>query len=89
MIVTDASVAGMLDIHDRRPLVLNAEEARVWLDAGMEFEEPTQLANNVTTHHLMRRLTDWSVFADLKVTPGEQGGNVEPAFNEPIDGATP
>ncbi|WP_255581285.1 SOS response-associated peptidase family protein [Caballeronia sp. dw_276] len=30
VIVTDASDAGMLDIHDRRPLVLTAERKNGW-----------------------------------------------------------
>jgi putative SOS response-associated peptidase YedK len=39
VIVTDASDAGMLDIHDRRPLVLNAEEAKQRLDPETTSEE--------------------------------------------------
>jgi putative SOS response-associated peptidase YedK len=32
VIVTDAAEAGMLDVHDRRPLVFSAQNARQWLD---------------------------------------------------------
>lgn len=32
VIITAASDQGMLDIHDRRPLVLTPEHAREWLD---------------------------------------------------------
>lgn len=34
-LVTSGASGGMLDIHDRRPLVLTAEDALVWLDPKM------------------------------------------------------
>ncbi|KPY85307.1 SOS response-associated peptidase family protein [Pseudomonas syringae pv. tagetis] len=33
VIITSASDSGMVDIHDRRPVVLTAEDARAWLDS--------------------------------------------------------
>jgi putative SOS response-associated peptidase YedK len=52
VIITAASDQGMVDIHDRRPLVLNPEHANEWLDPNItpsraeeiakEFCRPTQ-----------------------------------------------
>jgi putative SOS response-associated peptidase YedK len=38
VIITDASDAGMVDIHDRRPVVLSPEDAREWLEPGLSSE---------------------------------------------------
>lgn len=45
VIITAASDQGMLDIHDRRPLVLGAEHARRWLDPHVPAAEAQRLAN--------------------------------------------
>ncbi|MDU6410789.1 MAG: SOS response-associated peptidase family protein [Yersiniaceae bacterium] len=45
VIVTAASDAGLLDIHDRRPLVLTPEAARAWLDPALSPEEAGTLAS--------------------------------------------
>ena len=52
VIITAASDSGMVDIHDRRPLVLTPEMAREWLDPAttaaraaeiaMTFSQPTE-----------------------------------------------
>lgn len=44
VIITAASDAGMLDIHDRRPLVLGPEQARRWLDPDVTAGEAELLA---------------------------------------------
>lgn len=44
VIITDASDAGMLDIHDRRPVVLAPEQAREWLAPGLPAERAEALA---------------------------------------------
>ncbi|QYX54854.1 SOS response-associated peptidase family protein [Pseudomonas sp. S07E 245] len=44
VIITAASDQGMLDIHDRRPLVLAPEQARAWLDPQLPAEQAEQLA---------------------------------------------
>lgn len=36
VVITDASDAGMVDIHDRRPVVMGPEAAREWLEPGLE-----------------------------------------------------
>ncbi|MNV84888.1 putative SOS response-associated peptidase YedK [compost metagenome] len=44
VIITAASDAGMLDIHDRRPLVLAPEQARAWIDPQVPAAEAERLA---------------------------------------------
>lgn len=45
VIITAASDAGMVDIHDRRPLVLGAEYARMWIDPEVSAAEAERVAN--------------------------------------------
>lgn len=44
VIITAASDAGMLDIHDRRPLVLTPELAREWIDPQTPTSRLAQIA---------------------------------------------
>ncbi len=44
VIITASSGAGMLDIHDRRPLVLSPECAAHWLDPELSPEEAEEIA---------------------------------------------
>lgn len=46
VIVTDKSDAGMIDIHDRRPVALTAEDAALWLDSDTSLELAAQIAQN-------------------------------------------
>lgn len=43
-IVTSASLGGMVDVHDRRPIVLSAVNALEWLDLSWSPEQAEQLA---------------------------------------------
>ena len=43
VIITAASDQGMVDIHDRRPVVLTYEHAREWLDPSLERERAEEL----------------------------------------------
>jgi putative SOS response-associated peptidase YedK len=36
----------MLDIHDRRPVVLGAEDAALWLDPTLSPQQAIELARN-------------------------------------------
>lgn len=47
-IVTTASDKGMVDIHDRAPLVLPPDVAREWLESGLAPEPAADLAQ----HHV-------------------------------------
>jgi putative SOS response-associated peptidase YedK len=44
VIVTDDSAAGMLDVHDRRPVVLSAADAALWLDPALSPAQAVELA---------------------------------------------
>lgn len=44
VIITAASDQGMVDIHDRKPLVLTPEHAREWLDPGLAPERAEEIA---------------------------------------------
>jgi putative SOS response-associated peptidase YedK len=44
VMITAASDQGMVDIHDRKPLVLSPEHAREWIDPGTSPERATEIA---------------------------------------------
>ncbi|MEE1922698.1 SOS response-associated peptidase family protein [Pseudomonas sp. 148P] len=44
VIITADAEGGMIDVHDRRPVVLSPEHARQWLDLAMPKEQAEQLA---------------------------------------------
>jgi len=44
VIITAASDQGMVDIHDRRPVVFTPENARAWLESGVSEEQAGKLA---------------------------------------------
>lgn len=56
VIITAASDAGMIDIHDRRPLVLSAECAAHWLDPELAPAEAEEIA---LEHGLAVAEFDW------------------------------
>lgn len=45
VIITAASDQGMLDVHDRRPLVLSPEHAREWIEPDLTAAQAEQIAN--------------------------------------------
>jgi putative SOS response-associated peptidase YedK len=44
VIITADSDQGMVDIHDRRPVVLSAEHPREWIDTETTQERAAQIA---------------------------------------------
>lgn len=44
VIITADSDQGMVDIHDRRPVVLSTEHAREWVDPGTTTERAAEIA---------------------------------------------
>jgi putative SOS response-associated peptidase YedK len=44
VIVTEDSGAGMVDVHDRRPVVLESEDALGWMDPDTPTEEAAHIA---------------------------------------------
>jgi putative SOS response-associated peptidase YedK len=47
VIITADSAGGMVDVHDRRPVVWSPEAAREWLDPAMPKEQAEQMALNL------------------------------------------
>lgn len=47
VIVTAAADAGMVDVHDRRPVVLAPDDARLWLDPDLPAEQAEHLARSM------------------------------------------
>ncbi|MOA61002.1 putative SOS response-associated peptidase YedK [compost metagenome] len=43
MIITADSAGGLLDVHDRRPVVFSAEFAREWLDPATPKERAEEM----------------------------------------------
>lgn len=75
VIITDASDAGMVDIHDRRPVVLNPEAARAWLEPGLEVETALKVIQQQS-----RPVADFEWYA-----VGKAVGNVKNQGPELID----
>jgi putative SOS response-associated peptidase YedK len=48
VIVTEAADAGMIDVHDRRPVVLAPEDAQLWMDNSLSAEQAEHLARNAS-----------------------------------------
>jgi putative SOS response-associated peptidase YedK len=46
VIITDASDEGMVDIHDRRPVVLGPEQAREWMEPDLDPARAEELARH-------------------------------------------
>lgn len=46
-IVTADAQGGLLDVHDRRPVVLSAEDAAIWLDEELNWEQAELLLRSV------------------------------------------
>jgi len=46
VIVTEDCSGGMVDIHDRRPVVLEPSDALRWIDAGTPVEEAAHTAQS-------------------------------------------
>ena len=47
-IVTAAADAGMVDVHDRRPVVFSAQDANLWLDPDLPAVQAEQLARSTS-----------------------------------------
>jgi putative SOS response-associated peptidase YedK len=77
-LLTTESAGGMLDIHDRRPIVLNAEDARIWMDLSRPKEEIQEMVRNVA-----RPAEDFTWY---KVTREvNKAGNQSPEMVEPLE----
>jgi putative SOS response-associated peptidase YedK len=77
-IVTESADAGMVDVHDRRPVVFSAEDAVRWLDAGLAAEQAEQLARSRS-----RPTQDFVWYPVSKRV--NRAGNQGPNLIEPIE----
>ena len=57
VLVTADSMGGMVDIHDRRPVAVSADDARRWMDIELPPEQAAHLAQ---THMLHADLFEWT-----------------------------
>ncbi|MDT8506303.1 SOS response-associated peptidase [Alcaligenes nematophilus] len=63
-IVTDASAGGMVDIHDRRPVVLTLDDAREWASPETDIEAALELLSTARPetafkwHPVTRRMSN-------------------------------
>ncbi|MGX5872925.1 SOS response-associated peptidase, partial [Burkholderia gladioli] len=80
VIVTAPSESGMLDVHDRRPLVLTLEEARIWLDPDTTFDEAVHLANTAG-----KSSDDFAWYKVTQQVNKSGAGNDSPTFVEPVE----
>jgi putative SOS response-associated peptidase YedK len=67
VIVTDASAGGMIDIHDRRPVVLTVDDAQLWIDGATPYEQAEQVAR---TSALRENYFEWYAVSREVNKPG-------------------
>jgi len=48
VLVTDAPTGGMVDVHDRRPVVLTPDNARSWMDLDLSLEQAENLVRSTS-----------------------------------------
>jgi len=77
VLVTDAADEGMLDIHDRRPVVLDAADAELWLNPDLSPEEALDFAR--------RAALPCDAFEWYKVTTAvNRAGAQDPQMAQPL-----
>jgi putative SOS response-associated peptidase YedK len=68
----------MVDVHDRRPVVLGPEDARLWMDPDLSAEQAEQLARSMA---VPAEEFDWyPVSRDVN-----RVGNSDPHLIEPVE----
>jgi putative SOS response-associated peptidase YedK len=78
VIVTAAADAGMVDVHDRRPVVLAPDDARLWLDPDLPAEQAEHLARSMAVP-----AAEFTWYAVSKAV--NRVGTSDPALIVPID----
>jgi putative SOS response-associated peptidase YedK len=73
VLVTDDAAAGMLDIHDRKPVVLSADDAKLWLDPALTPEQALELARNTA---LPSEAFEWHKVSSVMNKAGEDGPHI-------------
>ena len=77
VLVTADSLGGMVDVHDRRPVAVSAEDARRWLDPALTVEEAEHLARTA--------MLDVDLFEWHPVSRALNTGADGPEVGQPID----
>ena len=83
VIVTEDSGAGMVDVHDRRPVVLEPEDALRWMDPDTSVEEADHIAHtrSIPTEEFMW----WNVDRAVNRTdPNNDGPHLLTPISETI-----
>lgn len=80
-LLTTESAGGMLDIHDRRPIVLTQEDAKMWMDLSWSADQVEEL---VRTSALPTDSFDWYQVT-REVNRGDKDGPemIEPQSQNP------
>lgn len=75
VIVTEDSGAGMVDVHDRRPVMLEPKDAWRWMNAETPVEEAAHIAQtrSIPTEEFMWWKADKAVH---RPDPGNNGRHV-------------
>lgn len=73
VLVTDDAEGGMLDIHDRRPVVLEAQDAALWLDPALSPEQAVELARRTA---LPSDAFEWHKVSTLVNRAGKDGPQI-------------
>lgn len=68
VIVTDDAAGGMVDIHARRPVALSADDARMWMDLDVPFDQAEQVAR---TSELREDYFEWYQVSKDVNRPGQ------------------
>lgn len=73
VLVTDDAAAGMLDVHDRKPVVLNPEDAALWLDPSLTPEQALELARRTA---LPSEAFEWHKVSSAMNKASEEGPQI-------------
>lgn len=81
VLITDDASGGMLDIHDRRPVVLDAADAALWLDPALSPDEAVDLARRAA---LPSEAFEWHKVSTRVNRAGADGARIaQPLEEEP------
>ena len=78
VLVTDDASGGMLDIHDRRPVVLGAEDAALWLSPALSPQQALELARHAA---VPAEAFEWHQVSKAVNRPNADG----PQIVQPVD----
>jgi putative SOS response-associated peptidase YedK len=86
VLVTADAEGGMVDVHDRRPVVLNAADAATWLDPDLPREQAEMLARQMA---LGPDAFEWYPVSTEVNYAGRDGAHLAEPVAEPMAEALP